>query len=1052
MKLARRKGLLSLVIFLLILSGLVLGTVWLFSDRFLDGMVRPRLERLAAERLEAEVAARRLVWEDGGLTLTGLSVRRPDRYSATLARMRVIPTLRDLLRRRLTTVEFLSPDIEMIPGPPSDTPFVIPAELPFTIGSLKVRDGRFAYAHPIHPLTFHDLNFSLRGGTEFDFALSGRLMADIPIAIQARGAGLWRHGLRLTVSSLRWQERALLREPVTLSLPAGKGGGRLRVALDVGTVTRKDLETWMAVFAFPSPLPPVLDFSLNDLRVSADWRPGSLDASLSMATGQLRSPDFNLPLASLGLAAKLRNGHWQGTGSFVLEGGAAGALRFKAGASAQQATLALSVDDPMRLQQLVLGRVPLPVAGAADLEAEGVLQDGVLSLSYALQGRPVRQRSAGAKFDISALTLKGTLQNPQGRWRGGANALLAGKPVASLSGDMRQLRVELAPTPWSRLRRLMTDQRQPPWLLDAQKLAAKALLTRDKQGWQADATVSAGLVATKQGSLRDVALTGHVALRGQRIRLSAGSVRTRLAHDRFGEGALQARFEARLERDAWQVRFANLDLGPMDLMSSDGLAGVAGGRVHLQGLVCQAGSRQPLEMRVDGRVSAIEALWGSWYGELGDLPVDVSVFGSWHPEKSWLELIDLKLDIPGMARIRAQGDRLAASMSLNGTLKIADLTKAWDGRGRDLVRELRPALADLGLSGSLETDIALTGKPGTWHLRGETRLRNLSVSWPRARLTVQGGHGRIPLDLALPVADLSAQAPLRGQVSFDQVICGPARLADGPLQLAVGTNRFGLDNALRLSVGGGQVAIEQLRAGYASGGLQLETRIGLTGIDLKQLTSELGVVPMQGSINADLGHIRYADGVLHSDGELRIEAFGGNLRLSNLQLDPFSLGLPQFKGDIELSGIDLFLLTQTFAFGAINGVVDGKVHGLRLYGATPSHFSGRLETRFEGKRNISVKALNNLAILSQGGLSAALSRGVYRFIDFYRYRRIGIQCELSEDVFTLHGSARPNSRRYLVDGGVLPPKIDILTSEQPISFREMLRRLKRLDRAGRRNN
>ena len=839
---------------------------------------------------------------------------------------------------------------------------------------------------------------------------------------------------------------------MTLSLPAGQGGGRLRVALDVGTVTRSDLENWMNVVAFPSPLPTALDFSLNDVRVSADWRPESLDASLSIAAGQLQSPDFKLPLASLGLAAQLRDGHWQGTGEFALQGGADGTLQFRAGTSAPQATLTLSADDPVQLQQLVLGRVPLPVAGAADLEAEGLLQDGALSLSFALQGKSGRRKPAGAVVDISALSLKGTLKNSKSTWHANAKALLAGKPLANLAGSMQQLRLELLPNSWSQLRRLMLDQRPLPWLLDAQKLAAKALLTRGKQGWWADATVSAGLVATRQGSLHDMALAGHVALQGQRIQLSAASLRTRLSHDRFGEGILQSHFTAHVEQGAWQVHFADLDLGPMDLMSPDGLAGVAGGRIYLQGLVCQAGSSQPLEVRVDGRVSATEALWGAWYGELGALPVDVAVFGSWYPEKSRLELIDLKLNIPGLGRIGAQGERRADSLTLNGTVKIADLTKAWDGRGRDLVRELRPALADLGLSGSMETDIVLTGNPGNWHLQGETRLQNLAVNWPRARLTVQGGHGRIPLDLALPFTDRPMRTPRRGQVSFDQVVCGPARLADEPLQLAVGTNRFGLDNALRLSVGGGQVAIEQLQAGYARGGLQLETRIHLAGIDLQQLTSELGVVAMQGAINADLGHIRYADGVLRSDGELRIEAFEGDLRLSNLELDPFSLGLPQFKGDIEFSGIDLFLLTQTFAFGAINGVVDGQVHGLRLYGATPSHFAGRLETRLEGKRNISVKALNNLAILSQGGLSAALSRGIYQFIDFYRYRRIGIQCELAEDVFTLHGIARPDSRRYLVDGGRLPPKINIIASEQPISFREMLRRLKRLDRAGRRTN
>ncbi len=120
---------------------------------------------------------------------------------------------------------------------------------------------------------------------------------------------------------------------------------------------------------------------------------------------------------------------------------------------------------------------------------------------------------------------------------------------------------------------------------------------------------------------------------------------------------------------------------------------------------------------------------------------------------------------------------------------------------------------------------------------------------------------------------------------------------------------------------------------------------------------------------------------------------------------------------------------------------------MRLFGFTPAKFSALLESRLEGRRNISVKALNNLAILSQGGLSAALSRGIYRFIDFYRYRKIGIACELERDVFHLRGTAYPGSTRYLVHGGVLPPKIDIIAPPSAIAFSEMLKRLQRIERA-----
>ena len=164
-------------------------------------------------------------------------------------------------------------------------------------------------------------------------------------------------------------------------------------------------------------------------------------------------------------------------------------------------------------------------------------------------------------------------------------------------------------------------------------------------------------------------------------------------------------------------------------------------------------------------------------------------------------------------------------------------------------------------------------------------------------------------------------------------------------------------------------------------------------------------------------------------------------------LEPFS-PYPVFTADLDFKGLDLYQATNTFDFGEMNGVVDGYVHGLRLFGVTPSAFEARLESRSEGKRNISVKALNNLSVLSQGGVQAALSRGVYRFIDFYRYRKIGIFCTLDNDNFVLKGTAMKDSSKTLIDGGLIPPRIDIVTSATNISFKEMMRRISRIKRAG----
>jgi len=218
-------------------------------------------------------------------------------------------------------------------------------------------------------------------------------------------------------------------------------------------------------------------------------------------------------------------------------------------------------------------------------------------------------------------------------------------------------------------------------------------------------------------------------------------------------------------------------------------------------------------------------------------------------------------------------------------------------------------------------------------------------------------------------------------------------------------------------------------------------------VAMAEIARAYGWPEMGGRLGAELPDIRFAGAAIRTGGEALVEIFDGTVLMRNLLIkEPFSR-YPTYHADIEFSGIDLQLVTQAFDFGEMNGVADGSVLGLRLFGQVPSAFRANLETREKGSRNISVKALRNLNTLSQGGLSAVLSQGIYRFIDFYRYRKIGIRCSLQNDVLRLEGTAKPGNTTYLVDGGWLPPRIDIIVSSPTISFQEMVKRLKRIERA-----
>ena len=61
---------------------------------------------------------------------------------------------------------------------------------------------------------------------------------------------------------------------------------------------------------------------------------------------------------------------------------------------------------------------------------------------------------------------------------------------------------------------------------------------------------------------------------------------------------------------------------------------------------------------------------------------------------------------------------------------------------------------------------------------------------------------------------------------------------------------------------------------------------------------------------------------------------------------------------------------------------------------------------------------------------------------------MGFKCSLKNDKFVLIGIEVEGNKGYLVKGGLLPPKVNVISYTQNISFREMVKRLKRIQEAG----
>lgn len=1034
------------LIWLLVLMPLVaaaLLVVGLRSERVLNGVLVPRLERMAGARLQAELNIGRLRWQGATLVVEELHLVRTGHYAVALPQTRLTLGLADLLARQLTALELDAPEITLWPTTEKAPPPQLPDRLPLTARRIVINRGALSLAMGETPLVVRNIQAELRGGDVFIFEIRAEAGQQEPLAIRAAGHGAWQRGLELVCDVLDWEERALLRRPLRVSLPSGQGV-EVRASLGLELLDRSDVERLLVVLPEPLVLPADWDFVLRDLRLDVLWSADGLSLQVLLDQGRVQGPGLTLPLERTALSLKSTAAGWAGEGRFALVGAPEGTLEFRRSAEIVSGQLSMDVPDPNLLQRSVLGEVSLPVAGAARLRLTATRQAGTTTAQLALNGRP-GGTPAAAQLDLSVLALQADLRQQASGWEGQANLQLAGQRLGRVRFDPRQMQAEVAPICWQRLRRLLPATRRPAALQGGEGLAGTLALQRRGVGWSGRFQVRARRLQWLQGELREATVSGGVNVAAGRLSLEQGVLAAKVAaHD--GQGRLQVRTAGHWQEGRWQARIADLQLQEVEWMSADGQGGVVDGRLQLAGTLASdaAGS---LSFDLDGRLGVGEALWGAWYAELADWQGQWSVRGRWQPEPAALQLDAVTLAVPEALQLTGQG-RWGQNPEWIGRLELTDLDRLWQGLARDLLAALRPGFAGLQLAGKMTADLQLEAAPDGWRLTGELAPQGLDLVWPELQLEGFNGTGQLPFALTLPTTAAAGWQPAArsGRLRFDLLRIGPLQLANKALPVVGSRNRFRFEEPLVLLAGGGKITVADLQLGRGAAGPEFGARIGIAEVDLERLTRELELTPMTGTLNADLGQIRFGDGVLSSDGEALFEVFGGRIRLRNLRLRPGGMGRPQTFADIDFEGIDLFQLTQTFEFGAINGVVDGAVENLRLFGATPSAFNAWLETRLSGRRNISVKALNNLAIISQGGFSAILSRGIYRFIDFYRYRRIGIRCDLENDVFRLRGSARKGSDRYLVYGGWLPPRIDILAPQKPISFREMLKRLERIDR------
>ncbi|MEZ5541672.1 MAG: hypothetical protein R3F42_06475 [Pseudomonadota bacterium] len=444
---------------------------------------------------------------------------------------------------------------------------------------------------------------------------------------------------------------------------------------------------------------------------------------------------------------------------------------------------------------------------------------------------------------------------------------------------------------------------------------------------------------------------------------------------------------------------------------------------------------EDVDLSVTLQASTITAGWrvlararaerGGFYAEpvyvaIAGQPVTVSARLDWLTRHKELVLRELEYQHPACVRLNAHGRIGFAAAPTISALRI-DVREA--ALGPLYSSYLQPWLSGtpagrLTAAGALSGQLELRDNAA---VAASVRLQDVDLDDQDARFGFTGLAGNL---------DWSAgRNPEYSELSWTgghvyRIALGPARI-----ETESSGNTVHLVRSTQIPVLDGLLQLDSFDLAAETGQpLRWQVDGLLTPISMQQLTAALGWPEFGGKLSGVIPAVRYDGGSLVVGGVLLVRVFDGVVTLRDLRLDS-PLGLvPRLQVDAHIDNIDLEQLTRTFAFGRIEGRLDGSIEGLRMESWRPVAFDADFATPEDdrSRHRISQKAVDTISNIGGGGVGGALSRSFLRFLEDFPYDRLGIRCRLENGICQMGGVEPAEQGYYLVKGRFIPPRLDVI--------------------------
>jgi hypothetical protein len=457
------------------------------------------------------------------------------------------------------------------------------------------------------------------------------------------------------------------------------------------------------------------------------------------------------------------------------------------------------------------------------------------------------------------------------------------------------------------------------------------------------------------------------------------------------------------------------------------------------------------EFRMNAEAVGFELLIGRFYGSFKDKRLNVSLKGDYSGVEDTLKIYGAELELTDIGTILFSGNitALTGSPHFNADINLTKLDngKAFDFLLRETFQESLPLLSQLNVGGTSSMNLSVKGTAARFNVNGELSAADVHLHGKNSGFSVEGLNISLPLEISYPEAAYSAVPERFGSLITRGIKWGSVQIEGLKAFPAIQHNALMFKEDIVIPVFGGHIRLKDIRLdNILSQARSLLLSVHIDGIALDEVTNAFDIPEFSGNLSGFIPKAGITGDNLVTEGEITLDLFGGTISAGDLSVNNIFSSVPSLQTSISIEEIDLGELTGTFEFGHISGTLQGYVNNLVISNSQAESFESFIETvhRKDVKQWISVQALEKITVLG-GSSTSVLNRGVYRLFKKYRYEKIGFKGSLRNDNFLLLGISSEGNRQYIIKGGAIPPKVDVINYTQNVSFQEMIERLKRIN-------